>query len=243
MVGLKRGFVKWHTAGGFLVDSAGAAAPSAATGARRRAGRPRGELLNRPKIAKAALRLVSERGYDALTMSALAKALGVAASALYNHVGSKQEVLQLVQDRVMDDVDCSGFATLPLEAAVRRWAASYRDVFTRHSPLVPVIAVLPVSGSPRTLRMYEEVAAGFGRAGWDESRIIPAIVALESFIFGSAMDAVAPKDIFEVGPVADKVPAFSAAVDSQRATGQDAAQDAFSYGLDALLRGLLAERV
>ncbi|HXD28442.1 MAG TPA: TetR family transcriptional regulator [Arthrobacter sp.] len=221
---------------------AGGSAPSAPTGSRRRAGRPRGELLNRPKIAQAALRLVSERGYDALTMSALARVLGVAASALYNHVGSKQEVLQLVQDRVMDDVDCSGFAALPLEDAIRRWAASYREVFTRHSPLVPVIAVLPVSGSPRTLRMYEEVAAGFARAGWDESRIVPAIVALESFIFGSALDAVAPKDIFEVGSVADEVPAFSAAVDSQRATGHDAAQDAFSYGLDALLRGLLSGR-
>lgn len=216
------------------------AAPAAESAARRKAGRPRGELLNRPKIARAALQLVGDRGYDALTMSALAKALGVSASALYNHVESKQEVLQLVQDQVMDDVDCSGFATLPLQDAVRQWAASYRDVFARHAPLVPVIAVLQVSGSPRTLRMYEEVAAGFARAGWEESRIIPAIVSLESFIFGSALDAVAPQDIFDVGPLVDEVPAFSAAVDSQRATGGDPAQDAFSYGLEALLRGLLA---
>lgn len=223
------------------MGSAKGATPAQQAAPRRRAGRPRGELLNRSKISDSALRLVADRGYEALTMSALAKALGVAASALYNHVGSKQEVLQLVQDRVMDDVDCSGFATLPLEGAVRRWAESYRDVFAQHSPLVPVIAVLPVSGSPRTLRMYEEVAAGFARAGWEESRIIPAIVSLESFIFGSALDAVAPKDIFDVGPLSDGVPAFSAAVDSQRATGTDAAQDAFGYGLDALLRGLLAE--
>lgn len=222
------------------METARGTAPSPDAGSRRRAGRPHGALLNRPKIAQAALRLVSDRGYDALTMSALAKALGVAASALYNHVGSKQDVLQLVQDRVMDDVDCSGFAALPLEDALRLWAASYREVFRLHAPLVPVIAVLPVAGSPRTLRMYEEVAAGFARAGWDESRIIPAIVALESFIFGSALDAVAPKDIFEVRAVADEVPAFSAAVERQRATGHDMAQDAFSYGLDALLRGLLA---
>lgn len=221
----------------------GGAAPSAESASRRKAGRPKGELLNRSKISEGALRLVADRGYDALTMSALAKALGVSASALYNHVASKQEVLQLVQDRVMDDVDCSGFADMPLQDAVRQWASSYRDVFARHAPLVPVIAVLPVSGSPRTLRMYEEVAAGFARAGWDQSRIIPAIVSLESFIFGSALDAVAPKDIFDVGPLADGAPAFSAAVDSQRATGNDAAQDAFDYGLDALLRGLPAGRV
>ncbi|WP_372697464.1 TetR/AcrR family transcriptional regulator [Arthrobacter sp. JSM 101049] len=223
-----------------METSAGAAKTPAAP--RRKAGRPRGELLSRSKIGTAALDLVGEKGYDALTMSALARTLGVSASALYNHVESKQELLQLIQDLVMDGVDCSGFATRPLEEALRSWAVSYRDVFARHTPLVPVIAVLQVSGSPRTLQMYEEVAAGFARAGWDGPRIIPAIVALESFIFGSAMDAVAPKDIFEVRSVADEVPAFSAAVDSQRATGHDAAQDAFSYGLDALLRGLLAGR-
>lgn len=216
------------------------AAAAAASGPRRKAGRPRGELLNRPKIAEAALRFVGDTGYDALTMSALAKALGVSASALYNHVESKQELLQLVQDRVMDDVDWSGFATLPLEDAVRHWAASYRDVFARHAPLVPVIAVLPVSGSPRTLQMYEQVAAGFARAGWDRRRIVPAIVALESFIFGSALDAVAPEDIFDVGAGPQDVPAFAAAVDRQRQATADPAQDSFDYGLDALLRGLLA---
>lgn len=222
------------------MGTATGSAPSAESASRRKAGRPRGELLNRSKIAGAALRFVGDRGYDALTMSALAKALGVSASALYNHVESKQEVLQLVQDRVMDDVDCSGFASQPLGEAVRRWAGSYRDVFARHAPLVPVIAVLPVSGSPRTLQMYEQVAAGFARAGWDQQRIVPAIVALESFIFGSALDAVAPKDIFNVDHAVDDVPAFAGAVASQRATGDDPAQDAFEYGLDALVRGLLA---
>ncbi|WP_417218354.1 TetR/AcrR family transcriptional regulator [Arthrobacter sp.] len=212
----------------------------AAPAPRRKAGRPRGELLNRTKIAAAAVRFVGDRGYEALTMSALARALGVSASALYNHVDSKQDVLQLVQDRVMDDVDCSGFSGLPLHEALRRWAWSYREVFARHAPLVPVIAVLPVSGSPRTLRMYEEVAAGFARAGWARERVIPAIVALESFIFGSALDAVAPQDIFEVGHLAGEVPAFAAAVHSQKASVQDPAEDAFEYGLEALLRGLLA---
>lgn len=224
----------------FPVGPSKATAGAAAGPPRRKAGRPRGELLNRRKIGDAALRLVSEKGYDALTMSALARVLGVSASALYNHVESKQEIMRWIQDLVMDGVDCSGFGSRPLEAALHDWAVSYRNVFALHAPLVPVIAVLPVSGSPRTLEMYEQVAAGFARAGWEEHRIVPAIVALESFIFGSALDAVAPKDIFDVGPTAEQVPSFAAAVDSQRATGEDPAQDAFGYGLDALISGLLA---
>ncbi len=215
------------------------ASATAAAGPRRKAGRPRGELLNRPKIGVAALRFVGENGYDALTMSALAKALGVSASALYNHVESKQDLLRLVQDLVMERVDCSEFATRPLEQALRTWALSYRNVFTEHTPLVPVIALLPVAGSPRTLQMYEQVAVGFTRAGWEERQIVPAIVALESFIFGSALDAVAPKDIFEVGASTQEVPVFYSAVGAQRASGADPAQDSFSYGLEAMLYGLL----
>lgn len=217
-----------------------AAGTTAATGGRRKPGRPHGELLNRPKIGAVTLQFVGENGYDALTMSALAKALGVSPSALYNHVESKKDLLELVQDLVMERVDCSEFEVNPLEQALRTWAVSYRNVFAEHTPLVSVIALMPVAGSPRTLQMYEQVAAGFTRAGWDDHRIVPAIVALESFIFGSALDAVAPKDIFDVGPTPQEVPAFSAAVDAQRATGNDPAQDSFTYGLEALLKGLLS---
>lgn len=210
----------------------------ATSGTRRRAGRPRGELLNRSRIGAATLQFVGENGYDALTMSALATALGVSTSALYNHVESKQDLIQLVQDLVMERVDCSGFATRPLKEALRAWAVSYRNVFAEHTPLVPVIALMPVAGSPRTLQMYEQVAVGFTRAGWEDCRIVPAIVAMESFIFGSALDAVSPKDVFDVGIAPHEVPAFSSAVDAQRATGADPAQEAFEYGLAAIIEGL-----
>lgn len=207
---------------------------------RRRAGRPRQLVLDRDIIARAALDLVTDSGYEALTMSALARRLGVSASALYNHVDSKQELLQGIQDLVMVRVDRSAFADQPLGVALHRWATSYRNVFADHAPLIPVIAVLPVTGSPRTLQMYEAVAAGFQRAGWDSARIVPAIVALESFIFGSALDAVAPADIFDAGPHGGIVPVFAEAVRKQRETGQGSADAAFDAGLQAIVAGLLA---
>jgi AcrR family transcriptional regulator len=209
-------------------------------GVRRRAGRPRHVVLDRDIIARAALDLVTEAGYEALTMAALARRLGVSASALYNHVDSKQELLQGIQDLVMVRVDRSAFTDRPLDAALRIWATSYRNVFAGHAPLIPVIAVLPVTGSPRTLRMYEAVAAGFQRAGWERSRIVPAIVAIESFIFGSALDAVAPADIFDTGPHGRDVPVFADAVRAQRETGEGSADAAFGVGLRALVAGLLA---
>lgn len=215
-----------------------------ATGSSQRsAGRPLSRVLSQEAITRAALKLIESRGYEGLTMSSLARALKVAPSSLYNHVESKGDVLILVQDHVMTQVDVSGFETEPWEDAVRRFAWSYRDVFTRHTPLIPIIAVLPVSGAKQTLAVYEAVTQGFAKAGWPEPMIVPAIIALESFIFGSAFDATAPETIFESGQLAEDYPRFTSAVTAQdRGESGQQADVAFGMGLDALILGLKSRR-
>ncbi|PYI66877.1 TetR family transcriptional regulator [Arthrobacter livingstonensis] len=207
----------------------------------RRAGRPPRALLGHAQITRAALRLVTRDGYKALTMSGLAKSLNVAPSALYNHVSSKQDVLLLVEDALMGRVDVSAFTERPWEEAVRLWAHSYRDVFSAHLPLIPVIALLPVTNAPQTITMYEAVTDGFLRAGWPQERIINAIVALESFVFGSAYDVNAPGDIFATGELEDAAPHFTAAVARRgNPAGHNDADAAFALGLDAMVAGLAA---
>lgn len=179
-------------------------------------------------------------------MAALARSLHVAPSALYNHVKSKQDVLLLVEDHLMGRVDVSAFATDPWDRAVARWARSYRDVFAAHLPLIPVIALLPVTNAPATITMYEAVTRGFIAAGWPRESIIDAVVALESFIYGSAYDVTAPDDIFDAGSLAPQAPDFNDAV-QRRGLGTSAAtarpndaDAAFTLGLTALITGLAA---
>ena len=211
--------------------------------ARRRAGRPAAAVLDKEGITAAALELIGKKGYDGLTMAGLARVLDVAPSALYNHVASKRDVLLLVEDHLAALVDVSGFGTEPWEGAVRTWAWSYRDVFAQHTPLIPVIAVLPVTDAPRTLAMYETVSAGFLDAGFPQERIVSAVVALESFIFGSAYDVTAPADIFDAGTMADSTPHFTGAVRSLAEAGHERPADvAFGLGLEALITGLGALR-
>jgi AcrR family transcriptional regulator len=218
-------------------------AESGSTNGRRKAGRPASAVLDQDGITQAALQLIGKNGYDGLTMAALARALNVAPSALYNHVSSKRDVLLLVEDHLAALVDVSAFSTEPWDAAVRRWARSYRDVFSEHTPLIPVIAVLPVTDAPRTLAMYETVSAGFREAGFPEDRIVSAIVALESFIFGSAYDVTAPADIFDSGSMAESTPNFTAAVRALADQGHRRPADvAFNLGLEALISGLGALR-
>ncbi len=171
-------------------------------------------------------------------MAALARSLQVAPSALYNHVSSKRDVLVLIQDHLASFVQVAAFDSEPWDRAVRDWAWSYRDVFSRHTPLIPVIAVLPVADAPKTLAMYEAVSAGFSRAGFPQERIVAAIVALESFIFGSAYDVTAPADIFDAGSMAASTPNFTGAVAHLADSGYGSPADvAFSLGLEALIAG------
>ncbi|HEU4668362.1 MAG TPA: TetR/AcrR family transcriptional regulator C-terminal domain-containing protein [Arthrobacter sp.] len=224
---------------GPAVQGRSAGTSAGTVGARRRAGRPSAALLDKAGITAAALELINRKGYDGLTMAGLAKELDVAPSALYNHVASKRDVLLLVEDHLASLVDVSEFGSAPWEDAVRRWAWSYRNVFAEHTPLIPVIAVLPVTDAPQTLAMYERVSKGFIDAGFPEERVVSSIVALESFIFGSAYDVTAPADIFDSGSMADSTPHFTAAVRSLAAQeGGPPADTAFSLGLEALISGL-----
>jgi AcrR family transcriptional regulator len=200
----------------------------------RRRGRPAAPLLSQKKITEAAVALIEDRGYAALTMAALARQLEVAPSALYNHVASKRQLLLWIQDHVNRQIDCSAFGVQPWDVALKSWALSYRDAYARHSHLVPVIAVTPIAGSPHTVAMYEKVAAGLRAGGWPDGHVVNVIVAIESFVLGSALDATAPADIFDVP--SGQAPALEAVVRAR--VGRDPAMSAFDVGLATLLAGL-----
>lgn len=164
-------------------------------------GRPNKALITKEKIVSAALDLISNAGYDGLTMAALARALGVVPSALYNHVSGREELMLLIEDAVMGKVDSAPLRAaidgeLPYRTALEQWAWSYREAFSDHAPLIHIIAVLPITGARQTVDMYESLVRVLQLAGVPEAQILPRIVALESFIYGSAYDVRAPENIF-----------------------------------------------
>lgn len=206
----------------------------------RRVGRPSVAVLTRELISEAGLRLLDERGADGFTMARLAAALDVRPSALYNHVESKDEVIAGIRELISDRIDVSAFATQPWDDALAQWAHSYRHAFAAHPPTIAILATMPLRGATRTMRMYEVVVAALGRAGWPEAEILPSIVALESFILGSALDAIAPGDMFDPAESAPDVPAFASAYRArQDAVGAAAPADgAFAAGLRAMIDGM-----
>ncbi len=91
---------------------------------------------------------------------------------------------------------------------------------------------------------YEAMTVGFLRDGWPESLIVDAIVVMESYILGSALDALAPEDIMSPGSSAAGAPHFARAealrTRAAAESGIRATDHAFSLGIAALLTGLRA---
>lgn len=63
-------------------------------------GRKRGET--KEKIIQEALKLFSVNGFDAVSIRAIADAVGIGNSALYKHFSSKQEILEAIVDYSKD---------------------------------------------------------------------------------------------------------------------------------------------
>jgi AcrR family transcriptional regulator len=55
------------------------------------------------EIVRVAAKLFKEKGYSAVTMRDLAKAMGIKAASLYNHINSKQDILNAIIISLAED--------------------------------------------------------------------------------------------------------------------------------------------
>ncbi|HST42652.1 MAG TPA: TetR/AcrR family transcriptional regulator [Conexibacter sp.] len=87
-------------------------------------------------VAEAALTLFSDRGYHGTTMKHVAAELGVQAPSLYNHVGSKQEILARLMktgmERMIAKQDEALASTDDVVEQLRRMTEAHVLVHTSH---------------------------------------------------------------------------------------------------------------
>ncbi len=83
---------------------------------------------------------------------------------------------------------------MPVEDALLTWAHSYRDAAIAAPEAMVMLATSPIDADEGSFADYEQIARLLAADGWPTDTIVDAIVALESFIIGSALDALAPAD-------------------------------------------------
>ena len=110
--------------------------------------RPPHPLLSRVNIAETALRVLDEEGTDALTVRRVAERLGVRAQSLYNHVASKDEILDAITEIIDGAIDTAALADPD-------WAAR------AHARSREMAARWTIANQSREfVRIYEDLAAG-----------------------------------------------------------------------------------
>src|SRR5262245_23424147 len=121
--------------------------------------RPRGRppTIDREAVLDAASRLLDAEGAEALTMRRLASELGVSAMAPYRHVGSKDELLMVLVDRLAARLVYPPRPPDPKATMLVLWSTIY-DSLAEHS-WVPEVLARRRMMAPSVLGAIEEIHA------------------------------------------------------------------------------------
>jgi AcrR family transcriptional regulator len=139
--------------------------------------------LSRARALEVAMTLADAEGLEGLTMRRLAQELGIEAMSLYHHVPNKNDILDGMVDLVFGEIELPDEAT-DWKTAMRRHAHSARAVFNRHPWAVGLMRATP---GLATLRHLDAVLGCFRRGGFSVPLTAHAISALDSYVYGFAL--------------------------------------------------------
>jgi TetR/AcrR family transcriptional regulator, tetracycline repressor protein len=195
--------------------------------------------------------IVDSDGLEALTMRSLAAALGTGAASLYSYVQSKDQLVELLVERVIGEVTV-GDAPDPEHWADQITATAHelRATFARHGDLaVATFGRIPLGEN--ALKLSEWIASVLRAGGMPDVVIGLACDLLPLYVMSIAYedslgsrDQVSPEDM---RAFAQQMQQYFASLPADRfptliALAKDltAPIDRFDFGLNVILTGLTA---
>ncbi|PWU53188.1 TetR family transcriptional regulator [Micromonospora globispora] len=216
------------------------------------------DTLNRDQIVKTATDLLDAEGLDGLNMRALGKRLGSAATAVYWHVGSKENLIALAGDQAWNEITLPDLATTDWRTAATQMATELHAMLTRHPWLVQAFGSFVVFG-PGKARHDDRSLAVFEAAGFTEAQADQAAASVFTFVLGNALgpaaaDSLAKRlsrdsgnaeelmrdSMAKAHEIAAQYPRLRARLATASAEYAAAPAETFEFGLAALLDGLEA---
>lgn len=155
--------------------------------ARARRGRPGHDLES---VLAGAVEVFNEKGYDGTSMEDLSRRLGIAKSAIYHHIDSKEELLRMAVDRALDDLfnvaAAVGSSGTPAIDRLERVVEGSVEVLIHRLPYVTLL--LRVRGNTETERRalarrrhFDQFVTDLARQAADDgdlrTDIDPAVIA------------------------------------------------------------------
>jgi AcrR family transcriptional regulator len=207
--------------------------------------------LTQEAVVDAALRVLGREGNDGLRMRRVAEELGTGPATLYWHVASKDELINLMIDRVASEIETPPPDPARWQEQLKEWGVQVRRVFQQH-PGVAVLTLGRIPVGPNLVRLTEWVLTLLRGAG-----VPDRIAAYAGDLFGLYLGAFAyeealglpsptgedlPPDkilamfraYFESLP-ADRFPNVHATLDELFGGDPD---ERFELGMEVIVRGL-----
>lgn len=214
---------------------------------RRTVPQPARETLSRERVLHAAVDLADAGGLETLSMRKLGQAVGVEAMSLYNHVASKEDLLDGMVDLVFGEVE---LPTLEdgWRPAMRQRAVSMRLALSRHRWAIGLMESRSTPG-PATLRHHDAVLGCLRRGGFSLTLTAHAVSVLDSYIYGFALQekALPFGSLEETAELADAImsgfgdgeyPYLTEIATAHVMRPGYSYGDEFAYGLDLILDAL-----
>ena len=190
--------------------------------------------LSRDVIARTALAILDEEGSRSLTVRSIAGRLGVQSPSLYNHVTSKDEILDAVTELIGGEMDLTGLDDPDWRCGISTFARSYRRVFRAHPEALALIVRRAVETESQ-LTTYDAVLERLLRAGWSPREALRLLASIDYLVLGSALVPFTGGFVRPPAGYEERYPALATALGSS--PDLEAVDDlGFERGLAALLR-------
>lgn len=181
--------------------------------------RRRRNSITRDEIVSAARAIAESEGLDAVTVRALATAMGAAPMSLYNHVPTREAIVDAVLDGVLGELEFTENTQMPWTRELERFALTLAAHLARHPWAVLSLMARPDPGE-QTTRLGEKALAIALRGGLSASLAVTAFAAILALVYGRAgflaasarADAQPAAEIDEriLGATSDQYPATAA---------------------------------
>lgn len=205
--------------------------------------------LSRDEILDAALTLIQREGIGAVTMRRLADEIGVTPMALYHHIPSKQELLDLAVDRVGAGLHIP-YDGRPWIDQMRDYALKWREELHRYPGVAGYILRQDAPPS-MAWRVIDDAVGLLVQSGFDERTASRAYAALASYVLARCdQEEIMAQHARDREPWTEERISRMATevhgnIDHGRIAGyldELSGDDHFSYTLERLLIGIDADR-
>jgi TetR/AcrR family transcriptional regulator, tetracycline repressor protein len=184
--------------------------------------------LSREVILDAALELLDREGLAALSMRKLGAALGVEAMSLYNHIASKDALLDGLHERILTSLE-EPPRTRSWQAFARHQAHALHRALQAHPHAVPLFATRPAA-TPAAVARLEHYVSVLVDAGFKPMDALSLVQLVSQLVVGHVMWTSGVEEI-----VLDAAP--SAGSHLERAVAKWSPDRELELGVDALLVG------